>query len=168
MRWTPNCARIMIPGRPAQTRIAVAQRGFAFLNCCETAPISPPAKIAKSASTSMAFVASQRPDRRFVTKKVAALTTALQAAAFQLQGGTSVRTGLLSICVRACHRSSGGVGEGLLISNSSDARYIWKYSNRAPRRASTVAGIDLRLLHVAQTGVASERSDVAARTLMCA
>ena len=61
----------------------------------------------------MALVAAELPDRKFVTKNVKARSTALQAAAFQLQGGTIVRTGLLSICQRACLRSSGGGADGL-------------------------------------------------------
>jgi hypothetical protein len=100
----------MSPGRTAQTRSAVAQRGFAFRNCCEIAPINPPAKIAKTASTSIAFVACHRPEWILVRKKVAERKIALKAAAFQLQGGTSVLIGLFNICLSACVRSSGGPG----------------------------------------------------------
>lgn len=133
-----------MPGRPAQTRTAVAQRGFAFLNCWETAPINPPAKIANTASTSMAFVASQRPDRRLVTKNVPARRTAVKAAAFQLHGGTSVRTGLLTICVRACQRSSGGVGDGRSIVNCSMPSQPHA-SNKALNRARQLYKQSLRV-----------------------
>lgn len=56
----------------------------------------------------MAFVASPSPAFQFVAKKATARTTAVNIAAFQLHGGTSVRTGLLTMSPSARQRSLGG------------------------------------------------------------
>ena len=91
--WMPNWARSIVAGMASQTKRAVDQAGRARRRRWDMAPMTPAAKMAKTASTRPARMASKRPARRLVAKKVEARRRALSEADFQLHMGMRVRRG---------------------------------------------------------------------------